>query len=93
MSPDEARKKYFGLGKVDGGDTPYMQQQMFSLRALAERDADQPFAKAAPAAQADHPQAPPDQGGGPTDAVGEPATKALDFEALAVALLTREASV
>lgn len=42
MSPDEARKKYFGLGPVEGGDTPYMQQQMYSLKALAQRDAAPP---------------------------------------------------
>jgi HK97 family phage portal protein len=54
MSPDEARAKYFGLGPVEGGDTPYMQQQMFSLKALAKRDAADPFAK--PAA----PEPPPD---------------------------------
>ena len=36
MSPDEARARYFGLGPVEGGDTPYMQQQMFSLKALAQ---------------------------------------------------------
>jgi HK97 family phage portal protein len=47
MSPDEARKKYFGLGTVKGGDTPYMQQQMYSLAALAQRDASDPFAKPA----------------------------------------------
>jgi HK97 family phage portal protein len=52
LSPDEARKKYFGLGKVKGGDTPYLQQQMFSLAALAERDQNDPFAKPAPAAPA-----------------------------------------
>jgi HK97 family phage portal protein len=55
LSPDEARKKYYGLGSVEGGDTPFMQQQMFSLRALAERDAEQPFAKPTPAL----PPAPP----------------------------------
>lgn len=49
MSPDEARKKYYGLGTVKGGGTPYMQQQMYSLAALAQRDADQPFAKPTPA--------------------------------------------
>jgi len=49
LSPDEARKKYYGLGPVDGGDTPYMQQQNFSLAALAERDSNDPFAKPAPA--------------------------------------------
>ena len=48
LSPNEARRKYFGLGTVVGGDTPYMQQQNFSLRALAERDADAPFSKPAP---------------------------------------------
>ena len=49
MSPDEARRKYFGLGPVTGGDTPYMQQQYFSLEALAQRDANAPFAKPTPA--------------------------------------------
>jgi HK97 family phage portal protein len=48
MSPDEARKRYYGLGKVKGGNTPYMQQQMYSLAALAERDADKPFTKPTP---------------------------------------------
>jgi hypothetical protein len=65
MSPDEARERYFGLGPVEGGDTPYMQQQMFSLKALAQRDAQDPFAKPAPApaaAPADAAgQLPPDQ--------------------------------
>lgn len=51
MSPNEARKKYFGLGSVKGGDTPYMQQQNFSLAALDERDKTNPLvapAKPAP---------------------------------------------
>ena len=52
LSPDEARRKWFGLGPVPGGDTPYMQQQNYSLKALAQRDADQPFSKAAPPAPA-----------------------------------------
>lgn len=44
MSPNEARKKYFGLRSVTGGDSPYLQQQNFSLEALAKRDAqDDPF--------------------------------------------------
>jgi len=49
LSPDEARAKYFGLGPVPGGETPYLQQQYFSLAALQERDQAQPFAKPAPA--------------------------------------------
>jgi len=39
LAPDEARRKYFGLGPVAGGASPYLQQQMYSLAALAERDA------------------------------------------------------
>jgi len=57
MSPNEARAKYFGLGPVEGGDTPYMQQQMFSLAALAARDAADPFSKPAPAPAAPSPTA------------------------------------
>lgn len=49
MSPDEARKRFFQLGKVPGGDTPYLQQQYFSLAALAKRDAADPFSKPEPA--------------------------------------------
>jgi HK97 family phage portal protein len=52
LSPNEARRKYFGVGPVTGGDTPYLQQQNFSLAALAERDANDPFSKAAPPAPA-----------------------------------------
>jgi len=38
MSPNEARRKYFGLGPVPGGDSPFLQQQYYSLEALAMRD-------------------------------------------------------
>lgn len=44
MAPNEARA-LLGYGPVDGGDTPYMQQQQFSLAALNERDSNKPFAK------------------------------------------------
>ena len=37
MSPNEARKKR-GLPPVKGGETPYLQQQNFSLAALDQRD-------------------------------------------------------
>ncbi|MNI06277.1 Phage portal protein [compost metagenome] len=44
FSPDEARAK-FNYKPVAGGHTPYMQQQNFSLEALAKRDSkDDPFA-------------------------------------------------
>ena len=44
LSPNDARQRYFNLGPVTGGGTPYLQQQNFSLEALAKRDAlDNPF--------------------------------------------------
>jgi HK97 family phage portal protein len=49
-SPNEARRM-FDLKPKPGGDSPMLQQQMFSLEALAERDAEKPFSK---------PSAPPD---------------------------------
>jgi HK97 family phage portal protein len=50
MKPNEGRKK-LNYGPVPGGDACYLQQQNFSLEALAKRDAkDDPFAKVAPPA-------------------------------------------
>lgn len=49
MAPNEARRK-IDLKPVDGGDSPYLQQQNFSLEALAKRDKqDDPFGTATPA--------------------------------------------
>lgn len=70
MSPDEARKRYFDLGPVDGGSSPYMQQQNFSLAALAKRDRDDPFSK--PAAPSTAPVAEtPDDGPSADDTAGD----------------------
>jgi HK97 family phage portal protein len=64
LSPNEARLKYFGLGPVTGGDSPVLQQQYYSLAALAERDKDKPFAKPTPATPASSPdQEEPPPGG------------------------------
>jgi HK97 family phage portal protein len=49
LSPNEARRKYYGVGPTKGGDSPMVQQQYYSLAALQERDADQPFTKTTPA--------------------------------------------
>lgn len=57
MAPDEARRRYLGLGKVEGGSTPYLQVQNYSLAALAKRDAADPFAK--PPAPAEPPAVDP----------------------------------
>ena len=54
MKPDEGRRK-LGLKPVPGGNAVYLQQQNYSLEALAKRDAQpDPFGKATPA-----PAAPP----------------------------------
>lgn len=42
MAPNEARKR-LSLGPVKGGDTPYLQQQNYSLAALDERDKQGPL--------------------------------------------------
>lgn len=38
MSPNEARKRYLALGPVEGGGTPFLQQQYWPLKQLAERE-------------------------------------------------------
>jgi HK97 family phage portal protein len=49
LSPDEARRDE-NLPPVAGGGTPYLQQQNYSLGALAKRDASEdPFKSASPA--------------------------------------------
>jgi HK97 family phage portal protein len=48
MSPNEVRRKYHDLGPAKGGDSPMVQQQYYSLEALAERDSDKPFAQPDP---------------------------------------------
>lgn len=52
VAPNEARRK-INLKPVKGGATPYLQQQNYSLAALAERDANDPFAKPLPEPHAD----------------------------------------
>jgi HK97 family phage portal protein len=48
-APNEARRK-LNLGPVKGGESPMVQQQNYSLAALAKRDAkEDPFGTAAPA--------------------------------------------
>ena len=59
MAPNEARRRV-NLKPVDGGDSVYMQQQNFSLEALARRDAQpNPFSPAQPAPQAPAPDPEP----------------------------------
>jgi HK97 family phage portal protein len=37
LSPNEARKKFYGIGPVKGGEVPILQQQYWPLDQLAER--------------------------------------------------------
>ena len=57
MSPNEGRGR-LDLQPVTGGDSPYLQQQNYSLEALAKRDAQaDPFAPATPPAPPPQPGA------------------------------------
>lgn len=47
LSPNEARLKFYGMGPVAGGDSPYLQNQMWPLQQLSERET--PAAPALPA--------------------------------------------
>jgi len=54
-TPNEARRR-FGLAPLEGGDSCYLQQQNYSLEALARRDAsDDPFNTGNSAKSADKP--------------------------------------
>ena len=65
MKPNEARAGE-DMEPVEGGDTPYLQVQNYSLAALGKRDQDDPFPKAPPPA----PPAPaPDPASAEDDAV------------------------
>ncbi len=79
MTPNEARAEE-NLPPVAGGDTPYLQQQEFSLAALAKRDAlPNPFVIDRPTQNPT-----PDSNGttiGPADKI-DPAAKAITLEIL-----------
>lgn len=94
LSPNEARRED-NLPPVAGGDTPYLQQQNFSLAALAKRDAADPFAKPEPAptgAPANPPPGAPAQEEEPPEPEESPeeaAAKEADLNLFALALVGR----
>jgi len=59
LAPDEARQR-FNLPPVEGGASPYMQQQNYSLAALAERDSNKPLAAMPAPAEPIEPEEPED---------------------------------
>ncbi|EKT4477462.1 phage portal protein [Pseudomonas putida] len=76
MKPNEARRRA-GYAPVEGGDSPMIQQQNYSLAAIARRDAQaDPFGKAQPVAPALPPLEP-----------AEPSDEGLDDQARMFALL------
>jgi phage portal protein BeeE len=84
VAPNEARQR-LGYKPVEGGDSPYLQHQDYSLAALAKRDASpDPFAVAPPAAPTAVPATPPS----PRSA---PELRDLDLEEL-THLVTLEAN-
>ncbi len=87
LSPNEARAKR-NLAPVAGGNSPYLQQQNFSLEALAKRDAlpnpfviDRPTANPTPSVDGPAPTA---------DPTADPAAKAAEETALLLATFTKE---
>jgi len=59
MTVNEVRREYYDLPAVPGGDAVYLQQQDFSIEALAKRDAlPDPFGKAEPALPPKPPEEP-----------------------------------
>jgi len=86
-APNEARAA-FDMMPVEGGDSVYMQQQNYSLEALAKRDATaDPFASSKPAAPASATPAPSDGG---TAGDGEPQTEDnVDGESATAAIADR----
>jgi HK97 family phage portal protein len=61
MTPNESRFKYHGLPPVPGGDTPYLQRQMVSMAASAEREAADLQAAPAPPALPANPEDPTEE--------------------------------
>jgi HK97 family phage portal protein len=67
MAPNEARRRR-NLPPVEGGDSIYMQQQNYSLEALAKRDAQEdPFGKTASSSPASSPAEDPEEPEDPED--------------------------
>lgn len=82
IAPNEGRK-LIDLKPVQGGDTPYLQQQNYSLAALDERDKANPLAPKppAPAPQAGQPGAAPQSAAPPVIGASLDAAAAAQFAA------------
>lgn len=95
LTPNEGRKR-LNLPPLEGGDTVYMQQQEFSLAALAARDAlpnpfviDRPAANPTPSATGPAATADPTSPAASAPPADPGAAKSIDAEAFAKALIVR----
>lgn len=85
LKPNEGRQK-LNLKPVQGGDTPYLQQQNYSLAALDKRDT----AEAPPSSP---PPTPPASGPTPAAPPDDPAEPSDETDKFAVAMFRRMAEV
>jgi HK97 family phage portal protein len=83
LTPNEGRAR-LNYPSVTGGDAVLSQQQDFSIEALAERDANKPFAKPDPA-----PAPPPDAAMTPAPDPTSAADEAKDFDLMTFELALR----
>ena len=83
MSPNEGRRE-LDLKPVEGGESPYLQQQNYSLAALAKRDAENPLGKPVEPTPAPAPVAPD-----PTEDDEDPDDVTRFFER-ALSIITKE---
>jgi HK97 family phage portal protein len=79
MSPNEGRRE-LDLQPVKGGDSPYLQQQNYSLEALAKRDAQDPLSAKPEPVPAPAPEA--------SDPTEEPDEEPVDVRAFAARILS-----
>ena len=90
MTPNEGRKR-FNLPPVEGGDTCYLQQQEFSLQALAKRDAQEdPFSVGKTAAP--NPAPLPEKPAPAASEESEPEEKKMEITAVAQMALRKALS-
>ena len=80
MAPNEGRSK-LDLKPVEGGESPYLQQQNYSLAALAKRDAqDDPFKPNTPPPQAPPTNVSADQQNNPDQIAANAAAKSINLD-------------
>ncbi len=86
VAPNEGRRK-LGLPPVKGGESPYLQQQNYSLAALAKRDAEQAAPASVSAGQVPTATPPPPPAAAPANEEPDGAIDGVIEEALALMVM------